>query len=186
MASNIVSATIDAEYPIAGQDNDTQGFRDNFTTIKDSLEAARLEINTLQEDTAKLDEGNDFSGNELADANFSAVTEEFIDYSTVLANANISFITGHYQKFTVGADISLNFTDWPAAGRLAKIRVEIVANDATMRTLAFTSDGGGTIYYDGDFPSPFTAQTIANHYIIDAWTYNGGNTVFLKYAGVFS
>ena len=37
MSSNIVSETIDAEFPVAGQDNDTQGFRDNFSTIKDSL-----------------------------------------------------------------------------------------------------------------------------------------------------
>jgi len=30
MASQIIPETIDAQYPVAGQDNDTQGFRDNF------------------------------------------------------------------------------------------------------------------------------------------------------------
>ena len=34
MASNIDNTSIDATYPIAGQDNDSQGFRDNFTVIK--------------------------------------------------------------------------------------------------------------------------------------------------------
>ena len=34
MASNIISSTIDESYPVAGQDNDTQGFRDNFNIIK--------------------------------------------------------------------------------------------------------------------------------------------------------
>ena len=34
MASNIISSTIDDTYPVAGIDNDTQGFRDNFNIIK--------------------------------------------------------------------------------------------------------------------------------------------------------
>jgi hypothetical protein len=184
MASNIISATIDAEYPISGQDNDTQGFRDNFSTIKNSLEAARLEINTLQEDTAKLDESNDFAGNNILDANLSSITEEFITYGTAVADGNISFLNGHYQKFPVGDDISLNFTDWPDSGRLGKIRVEIVATGGN-RTITFTSDGGGTMLYDGDFPSPFTVPENAI-YVVDAWTYDSGNTVFMKYIGTFS
>ena len=34
MASLINPTNIDVTYPIAGQDNDTQGFRDNFNNIK--------------------------------------------------------------------------------------------------------------------------------------------------------
>ena len=34
MASNINTNTIDENYPVAGIDNDSQGFRDNFTSIK--------------------------------------------------------------------------------------------------------------------------------------------------------
>ena len=30
MASNIVDTTIDETYPVAGVENDSQGFRDNF------------------------------------------------------------------------------------------------------------------------------------------------------------
>ena len=40
MASNIISSTIDGTYPVAGVDNDTQGFRDNFTVIKTGLATA--------------------------------------------------------------------------------------------------------------------------------------------------
>ena len=32
MASNIDATSIDATFPIAGQDNDSQGFRNNFNT----------------------------------------------------------------------------------------------------------------------------------------------------------
>ena len=53
MASNIDSASINALYPVAGQDNDSQGFRDNFSTIKSNFTAAKAEIETLQTNTAK-------------------------------------------------------------------------------------------------------------------------------------
>ncbi|HET8688583.1 MAG TPA: hypothetical protein VFM18_18370 [Methanosarcina sp.] len=48
MASNINPANIDTTYPLAGQDNDTQGFRTNFTTIYNNLLTAASEITALQ------------------------------------------------------------------------------------------------------------------------------------------
>jgi hypothetical protein len=46
--SKINPATIDVTYPIAGQDNNTQGFRTNFSTIYDCLVMAKTEITSLQ------------------------------------------------------------------------------------------------------------------------------------------
>ena len=37
MASSINPSNVDGTYPVAGQDNDSQGFRDNFTNIKTIL-----------------------------------------------------------------------------------------------------------------------------------------------------
>lgn len=48
MASNINPTNIDITYPIAGQDNDTKGFRDNFTSIKNNFTTAASEITALQ------------------------------------------------------------------------------------------------------------------------------------------
>jgi len=48
MASNINTTTIDTAYPVAGQDNDSQGFRDNFTNINDNFTEAKTEIEDLQ------------------------------------------------------------------------------------------------------------------------------------------
>ena len=53
MASTINPNNIDITYPIAGQDNDTQGFRDNFRNIKNNLNTARQEITILQSATDK-------------------------------------------------------------------------------------------------------------------------------------
>ena len=48
MASNIVDTTIDDTYPVAGIDNDSQGFRDNFNIIKSNFVAAKAELTELQ------------------------------------------------------------------------------------------------------------------------------------------
>ena len=40
MASSINPNNIDTTYPVAGQDNDSQGFRDNFTNIRSNFEFA--------------------------------------------------------------------------------------------------------------------------------------------------
>ena len=49
MASNINPNNIDITYPIAGQDNDTQGFRDNFSNIKNNFVVTKNEISSIQD-----------------------------------------------------------------------------------------------------------------------------------------
>ena len=60
MPSNIDNTSIDATFPVAGQDNDSQGFRNNFNTIKNNFTAAKNEIEDLQTNTAKLNTSNNF------------------------------------------------------------------------------------------------------------------------------
>lgn len=49
MASNIDPSNINENYPVAGEDNDTQGFRDNFAFIKEALSTARTEVTSIQD-----------------------------------------------------------------------------------------------------------------------------------------
>jgi hypothetical protein len=48
MTSQINPNNIDGTYPIAGQDNNSQGFRDNFTQTRVNFQAAADEISELQ------------------------------------------------------------------------------------------------------------------------------------------
>ena len=54
MASNIVPGNVDGTYPKAGQDNSSQGFRDNFTAIKNNFTEAVTEIVDLQTNKANM------------------------------------------------------------------------------------------------------------------------------------
>ena len=85
MSSNINPNNIDGAYPVAGQDNNSQGFRDNFTNIKTNFQYAENEINDLQDKVilksaltgSTLD--NDMGGSPLVNAqieDFSATRVE--------------------------------------------------------------------------------------------------------------
>ena len=48
MASSINTSNIDGAYPVAGQDNSSQGFRDNFTNVKTNFGYTKSELEDLQ------------------------------------------------------------------------------------------------------------------------------------------
>ena len=192
MASNIISNTIDAEYPVAGQDNDSQGFRDNFSVIKTGLTTAATEITELQDNTAKLNENNDFNGNNIQEANFIATTEEVRSNGNVTASQNISFSAGHYQTIQIGNDLTLTLTDWPESGLMGRIRL-VITKDGTIsspgsdRTITWSVGGGGSLKTNSSWPDPFTltSSNINNPVIVDFWTSDDGITVYGLYHGVF-
>lgn len=200
MASNIISETIDAEYPVAGVDNDTQGFRDNFSIIKTGLATASSEITQLQDSTAKLDEANDFNGTQIADAELSLMTEKYYNAGTKIAGDNISFLNGHYQ--TVSLNLNDNATpgsaiftlaDWPERDGYAKITVEFKGtapdeDESVLHVLTFAVEGGGTLKYSSNWPGTFNVDSVTNRdnpIIVEFWTMNQGNTVYANYLGVF-
>ena len=54
MTSQINYSAVNTLYPIPGRDNDSQGFRTNFSAIKDGLETAYNEISSLQMSKADI------------------------------------------------------------------------------------------------------------------------------------
>ena len=75
MADSAITYTgIDEEFPVPGQDNDSQGFRDNFSQIKTGLETAKTELTDLLTSVARTDTANDFNGNNIEDI-FSEIEE---------------------------------------------------------------------------------------------------------------
>lgn len=191
MVSNINTTAIDATYPVAGKPNDTQGFRDNFLAIKNNFQSAKSEIEELQSNNVKTDQTNDFSGNTIADVNLTEVTEKLYGPFTLVSDQNISFLSGNYQKFIIGAaedssstNILLTFADWPANGRVGRIRLEFEGSGNT-RTITFNTESSGSIVSKA-LPSPFIVDNLNEYHIIDVWSSDNGETVFLEYIGEFT
>lgn len=187
MASTIIASTIDENFPVAGVDNDSQGFRDNFNIIKTALNTARNEISDLQDGTARVDANNNFNGNQIIEAELLATTENTnITYSGgsgLTTNQTISWIQGKVYIVKAAASITLTFDDFPA-DTYATMRVFLYGDDNTWNiTLA---SAGGTVKYATGYPSPLTATSSTDPKLIEVSTYDGGTTLFVRYLGMFA
>lgn len=181
MASNINAADINELFPVAGVDNDSQGFRDNFNLIKAGLSTAKTEITDLQTNTAKLNVTNDFNGNIIQEANLLKTTEEVFTSGTLTGATSISFNNGHYQNIAVGANITLTLTDWPSSGVMGRMRL-VIRGDGTARTITWSA---GTLKTNSTFPTTFTVTSDTDPVVVDFWTTDAGATVYGLYHGQF-
>lgn len=182
--SNIISIDIDENFPIAGQDNDSQGFRDNFNIIKNSLATAKSEITNLEENSAKLNLDNDFNNNEIQQAILFNTTEKTISQATA-TSISINWSYGQHQTVIATGDLTLTLANWPISGRYAKLRVEVYGNDSGVHNLSWASTQGNNIKAVAGFPTAFTIESSTNPKIFDFWTSDGGSTVFAQYLGEF-
>jgi hypothetical protein len=149
MASSIVTTGIDTAYPVAGQDNDSQGFRDNFTNLKTALDTAKSEITDLE---SKAVLKSALSGDSLSNDGAGAVLEDFelkdmsetrIAKGTVSGAQTFDYSAGPYQTLTTSGSVTLAFSNFPAAGKVGTLRVEInVADVAHTITLPSAVDIG--------------------------------------------
>ena len=200
MASNINSADIDALYPVAGQDNDSQGFRDNFSTIKNSLSTAASEITALQDKTAGVAAsaiveggstvGGDWSGFYIQDANFRANVEEVYAIGNVSSNQNVNWTNGHYQTVQAGNAINLTLADWPTTGKLGKMRLAITSDGST-RTVTISATGMKNDGAAGWASTNSTGVTVSvssttDPKILEFWTTDSGLVVYAHFVGSFS
>lgn len=192
--SNINYLSINENFPVAGEDNDTQVFRDNFDTIKTSLQIAKDEITDLEDNAARLDIDNDFNRTLITRAVMQDNYEKRFDGGTVITPLVVDFENGSYQIFRFGADTVIEFLNFPDSNTLppsvGKLTLELYG-DGTTRTLTFSTSGGTVLKKNTTFPAPFTvtSQELAagggNPIIIEVWRHKS-DRIFLNYLGQFS
>ena len=194
MASSIDTSTIDADYPVAGIDNDSQGFRDNFNSIKTNITTAGSEITALQANRARIDADNNHVGNEIQDAELLQVTEKFNNSSqTLTADHEVDYRDAHVHQFNATAPagniMKVSFVGWPT-NRYAKLRV-IMSVSSGVSTNITLSPGNGTGLNDNNAAwvggNNILTHTgsIGQKIIVDVFTYDTGNNLFFNYIGSF-
>jgi len=152
-ASLINFSAIDATYPVAGQDNNSQGFRDNFGTIKTGLGQSSTEITALQNNAAFKNAANDFGQNVLSNAVYKTFYGVAADLGTITTNADISLLTGPLQSVTLATNPTFTFKNWPTSGKYAAVRMMIFSDGNAVRVPSFSTENAGVIKYAVDFPT---------------------------------
>lgn len=187
--SNINTENLNELYPVKGIDNDTQGFRDNFSNIKLNLEYAKNEIEELNLSVVKKGESNDFNGMELINANLNACTEKTLFGGLLLDNYQLSFKDGQYQIYTIGDNISISLYEWPY-GKYGRILLEIAGDSDVERNVSFTGPlSVNNIKYDDNWPitayghSLIVSNTITR--VVEFWSADSGTTIYALHKGKF-
>lgn len=191
MTSQINYAIINAGYPVAGQDNNSQGFRDNFTAIKSGLSTAQTEISALQSKTIKaadlttsLPVVNNLLGSTLYNGKYKQLNGTYYPAGTVSTTTLIDVNNGPIQKLVLGASIVITFTNWPAAGNYSVVRLMLSGDGNAIRTPTFQTENGGVVHLETT-TSPITLPTNGHMKLMEAFTVDKGSNVFLRYLGDF-
>ena len=182
MASNINPNNIDGSYPVAGQDNNSQGFRDNFTNTKVNFQYAEEEINDLQAKAVLKSAltGGTLDNNMLDNLIYAAKIQDFsgtkVTIATSSGTVNVNYASGHYQSISTTGNITLNFSNWPATGSYGYIKLQINITNTSHTVTLPASVTLGTSGIQG-----YSAGTIsfssAGYYEFAFGTYDGGSTV---------
>jgi hypothetical protein len=188
MASEINTNNIDTEYPRAGEDNPTQGLRDNFVSIKENIDTAKTEIEDLQDNTARTDELTNFNGSTISNAGLRTVSQETIDIGNIDQDTRISFADGSYQTITVNNNVVLTFSDWPETGKQASIWLEISRGDNLNLnpTVIIDPVDSQEIKYDGKWSNPFLLANSDRTLIVEISSADNGNTLYVSYHGAYN
>tara|TARA_B100000900_G_scaffold333460_1_gene294585 strand:- start:886 stop:1449 length:564 start_codon:yes stop_codon:yes gene_type:complete len=183
MASKIVPANVDGTYPIAGQDNSSQGFRDNFTAIKNNFTEAQSEINDLQTNKASLNGSNDFSGNTITDAELKDNSETVFAHGTTGGTISLNHENGHYQTLTTNASITLEFLNLPTTGKLGRIILDITyASTAHTMTIPSSVIVSGNVS-GGDGSSDTITCPTSGRYLYEFMSPDAGTTILMHQLG---
>jgi hypothetical protein len=182
MTSSINPNDIDGAYPVAGQDNDSQGFRDNFTNTKTNFQYAAAEISDLQTKSllkaaltgTTLD--NDMAGSLLTGADIANFSAKTAILGTTSGTVTVNYVSGHYQTVTTGGSISLAFTNVPAAGSFGLVRVAITVSSTSHTVTLPVAVSVGTGNLQG-YNAGVISYDQTGTYTYDFTTSDGGSTI---------
>jgi hypothetical protein len=185
MASNINFNNIDQTFPVAGVDNDSQGFRTNFLNIKNNFQYAKSEIEDLQGKVILKSAltGTTLNNNLSGAALSGAVVYDFKDQGVDLGSASGTITLDHsvasYYSVSTSGSISINWTNLPVNGLLGRIRLKIVLSSVSHTVTLPASVTLGTDSLEGLSGSVITFASTGT-YVFEFTTDDQGTTVHIN------
>jgi hypothetical protein len=195
--STIDYLSINENFPVAGEDNDTQVFRDNFDTIKTSLRSAQEDVTDIKTNGAFLDQENSFQGNEISTAVLRDITFRRFDIGIPPGVAyTVDYENGSYQSMKLGEiDLTIDFQNFPdlsngdGTGEFGLVRLELSITGSS-KAITFISSDATVFRVNNDFPTTsgggykITLTSQDNPVILDVWRHNATN-MFMHYYGKY-
>jgi hypothetical protein len=200
--SDINFISINENFPVPGQDNDTQVFRDNFDSIKQNFRVAKNEIAELQDNSAKTNENNDFNKQQLRNLELGKASVQLQLYGSPITNdvQEINFSQGLHHVLRIGANTNLTFVGFPGdlgipevdrLSGMGKITLELYGDgqldgnsDPIFRTITFNQPNSTVVKTFGFSNLPLSVHSDTNPILLEVYRYNS-NIIFIRYIGQF-
>jgi hypothetical protein len=146
--STINTNGLDVNYPIPGQNNSTQGFRNNFTNIKQNLNTAAAEITDLQNKVvlksalANSTLNNDMANTLIANASTLQFRSTMYNLGNALVdNVLVNCSLGDVQYGNLAGNILLDFGSWAPTNTLSTVKLQLGRpNTNANYTITFPSE----------------------------------------------
>lgn len=179
MTSKITS-NIDGTFPVAGQDNSTQGFRTNFTNTNDNFTYAAEEITDLQNKvilkSALTDQelDNNMFGAVISNPTLKGVRETIYDFGTVAGAVGVNFFDASYIVMTLGGSVILSLNNFAAtSGTNVKIKIQFNVPNASY-TVTWPSSVNTNITSIAGVSGQTVTFSSAGTYVFELATNDGG------------
>jgi len=180
--SNINPNNINGAYPVAGQDNDSQGFRDNFTNIKTSLQAGKDEIEQLMNGTVKLNSVNNMLNGTIVSATLQNARLKATDLSGANTSVTLDHATAQYHRLTPSSALQydVQLANFPTDGNLGSVMLEFNINPGMEAATIYLVDNyENTTALTGYDPTTFIISfPRAGTYIYEFIGYAGNTTQY--------
>ena len=187
MASNISTKNIDETYPVAGQDNDSQGFRDNFSQIKTQLGTASTEITAIQTNQAVTNADTDFNGHDQSELVLKDWGQKIVAKGTVTGSIACSFADGNVVTLTTSGNVSLTFSNFPveddtSTNVYSSMRVLLTkansTHTVTLTGVSFPNDPDQDVGDSSTVSTTFAERQAT--FVFDIFSVDGGTTKYIS------
>jgi hypothetical protein len=195
--STINTNGLDVNYPIPGINNNSQGFRNNFTNIKQNLDIASAEITDLETSvvvknaigTAAID--NNMANVLIANASTLGFRSTMYNLGGSISGGilvDLGIADVHYG--TLGGNVLFSFGNWAPTGTLSKVTLMIstgnVAANYYMQfpsEVIFSSDDYGTTLLN-NFANVGNLATLTfphncTQLVFDCYSTDCGNSIYI-------
>ena len=187
--SNINPQNIDGTYPIAGQDNDSQGFRNNFTNTVNNFVFAAAELTDLQNNAilkapltsvGQTTLNNNLNNAQLIGAQLLESTYTLNNLTTPSGNLQVSWASGQFQTVTLSSDTTMTFdTSWSGlSGFWTWIRLKVTVSTSSVALTLPAAVSINTANIQGVSGQTVTLPT--GVYEFEFATPDGGTTITVR------
>jgi len=186
MTTAITVTNIDGAYPVAGQDNDSQGFRDNFSQIKTQLTTAGTEITAIQTNQAVTNADTDFNGHDQSELVLKDWGQKVVAKGAVTGSVACSFADANVTTLTTSGNVTLTFTNFPTddSGTNVYATMKVLLSKAvsthtvTLTGVTFPNDADGDVGDSSTVSTTFPERQ--GTYVFDIFSVDGGTTKYIS------